>query len=140
MAILKSKGTVFSYAISSVLTAVPQIVSIDKSGEETETMDVRALDSAVGLPLAPTGFVKPCEISLDVLFDATAASVHRSIITDMRTPPTTPSTCKLARTDVGPSAEVWTVAGIGFDESMEGSKPIGGKFKFTCTGTPTLTN
>jgi len=139
MAILKSKGTIFQYSISSTLTAVPQIVSIDKSGEGSETMDVRALDSAVGLPMAATGFVKSCEITLDVLFDSTSASVHRSILADMRTP-TMGVVTKLTRTDAGPSAEAWTTAGISFDESMEGSKPIGGKFKFTMTGSPSLTS
>ena len=139
MAVLKSKGTVFQYTIAASLTAVPQIVSIDKSGEGSEVMDIRALDSAVGLPMAPTGFVKACEITLDVLFDSTAAAVHRSILADMRTP-TMGVVTKLLRTDAGPSAEAWTTAGIEFSETIEGTKPIGGKFKFIMTGSPTNTN
>ena len=49
----------------------------------------------------------------------------------------TPATnvCSLTYTDSGPVTETWTAAGVGWDESIEGSKPITAKFKFTLTGT-----
>lgn len=132
MAIMKSKGTVLKMTISSVLTAIPGIVSIDKSGEGGESMDVRALDSSAGLPKAATGFVNPPEIGGELLYDA-ANAVHVAMKSLMRTPANNVIT--LTYTDAGPVTESWTSVTLGMDESFEGTKPATTKFKFTCTGT-----
>lgn len=135
MAVMKSKGTVFKITIASVLTAVPGIVSIDKSGEEGESMDVRALDSSAGLPMASTGFVKPPTIGFDFLVDR-ANAVHVAMYALMRAPATNVVT--LTYTDSGPVTETWTSVTVGIDESFEGTKAVTGKAKFVLTGTASL--
>ncbi len=129
---MKSKGTSVLQSISSVYTAIPGIVSIDKSGEEAETADIRTLDGAAGLPLAPTGFVKPPTISMTILYDAAHAS-HVALKTLMRTPVVT--NFKVTTTDAGPLSEIWSVVGVGVDESYEGTKYAEAKVKLTCSGT-----
>lgn len=137
MAVMKSKGTVVKVTISSVLTAVPAITTIDKSGEETETMDTRTLDGGIGLTLAPTGFVKPCTMTLSILYDA-ANTVHAFMKTTMRTPANLPNAVTLTYTDAGPVVETHSCVGIGFDESMDGTKPVEGKVKLTMSGLATV--
>lgn len=135
MATMKSKGTVYKVTISSVLTAVPGITTIDKSGEESETTDIRSLDGGVGLPLAATGFVKPCVVTLSILYDA-ANSVHAFLKTAMRTV-AFPNAQTLTYTDVGPVTETYSCVGIGVDESFDGTKAVEAKVKLTMSGLAT---
>lgn len=126
MARIKGKGTVFKVTISSVLTAVPGIISIDKSGEETETEEIRVLDGGIGIENDPTGFVKSCVITLEMYADP-ANSVHTFLKTTMRTPANLPNATTLTSTDAGPVTETWSCVGIAISEKYEAS----GRVKWT---------
>jgi len=135
MAVMKSKGTVLKMTIASVLTAIPQIVTLSKSGEKGETDDVRALDSAAGLPNASTGFVAPPKISGEMILDR-ANAVHVAMFALMRAPAN--NVLNLVYTDTGPVTEAWTSTALGIDEDFDGSKAVRAKFEWTLTGTATV--
>lgn len=131
---MKSKGTALLYSISSVYTAIPQIISIDKSGEQTETYDSRTLDGAAGLTKAPTGYVAPPTISGEMFYDA-ADTTHIKLKTDMRAPTNLPNNCKITFTDTGPLSEIWSCVGIGIDEKIVGNDGVKASFKLELSGT-----
>lgn len=129
---MKAKGTILKMTISSVLTAIPGITALDKSGEESETMETWSFDSGAPITHAPTGRVKAPTLGGTLFYDA-ANAVHAAMKTYMRTPAT--NVLNLIYTDAGPVTEVWTAAGLGMDESFEATKPVEIKFKFTLSGT-----
>lgn len=135
MATMKSKGTVLKMTIASVLTAIPGIISLDKSGEKGESTPIRALDSSAGLPKTQTGFVEPPTISGTLLLDR-ANPVHVAMYAYMRTPAN--NVLNLVYTDTGPVTEAWTAVTLGMDDSFEGSKAVECKFSFELTGTATV--
>lgn len=129
---MKGKGTSILQSISAVYTAIPAVISIDKSGEESEVYDARTLDSAAGLPKEPTGFVAPPVISLEMFYDAAHAS-HIAIKTLIRAP--TATNFKITYTDTGPLSEVWSVVGVGMDEKVVGNDGVKATVKLTTSGT-----
>lgn len=135
MAVMKSKGTVLKMTVTATLTAIPGIVSIEKAGEEGESMDIRSLDSAVGLPMSQTGHVKPPTITIELLLDR-ANAVHAALYALMRAPAN--NVLNLVYTDTGPVTEAWTCVTVGIDESFEGTKAVSAKVKFTLTGSATI--
>lgn len=130
---LKSKGTVLAVSISAVYTAIPQIISIDKSGEADETFDSRTLDGAAALTKAPTGFYAPPTISTEFFYDA-ADTTHAFLKTTMRTPANLPVNVKLTYTDAGPVSEVWSCVGIALDEKFAGNDGVKATAKFEMSG------
>lgn len=132
MAKMKSKGTVLARDISSVYTAIPQIISINKSGEASETYDSRTLDGSAGLTKDPTGFVTPPTIAFDMFYDA-ANSVHAGLKTLMRAP--TATNFKITYTDAGPVSEIWSVVGVSMDETIEGANGVKASVTLTTSGT-----
>lgn len=130
---MKSKGTAFLVSIASVYTAIPALISIDKSGQEDETYDSRTLDGDAGLTLEPTGFVKPPVISVEYFYDA-AHTVHAFLKTTMNTPANLPVNTKLTYTDAGPVSEIWACVGIGIDEKFAGNDGVKATAKFTMSG------
>lgn len=125
MARMKGKGTVVKATIATVLTAIPGIISIDVSGEESETEEIRVLDGGAPLEMDSTGFVKARAWTLELYYDA-ANSVHAFLKTSMRTPVNV--VCTLTYTDAGPVTETQTCTGIAWSEKVESS----GRVKATC--------
>lgn len=135
MAKMKSKGTVLLKSIASVYTAIPQIVSISKSGEKSETYDSRTLDGAAALTHDPTGYYEVPTIKAELFYDA-ANAVHAGIKTDIRTPANFPVNYKLTYTDAGPVSEIWSVNGAGLDETIEGTKGVMASLELQTSGAP----
>lgn len=130
---MRSKGTALLMSIGSVYTAVPQIISIDKSGEKGETFDGRTLDGGAGLPKLSTGFVEPPTISGEIFLDQ-ANAVHLAMKALMRTPVDT--NFKLTYTDAGPVSEIWVVTALGISEKMTGNEGVKANFELITSGSP----
>lgn len=129
---MKSKGTVLSQSIASVYTAIPAIISIDKSGEKSETYDSRTLDGAAALTKEPTGYVAPPTISGELFYDAAHTS-HAAFKSLVRAPVAT--NFKITYTDVGPVSEVWSGVGFGWDEKIVGTDGVKASFSIETSGT-----
>lgn len=130
---MKSKGTALLMSIASVYTAIPQIISIDKSGEKAETFDGRTLDGGAGLPKLSTGFVEPPTISGEMFLDQ-ANTVHVAMKALMRTPVDT--NFKITYTDAGPVSEIWLVTAVGISEKMVGNDGVKANFELITSGSP----
>ncbi|HSG60852.1 MAG TPA: hypothetical protein VLA24_05385, partial [Pseudomonadales bacterium] len=74
-----SKGTVLQQEISSVFTAVAQVISIDQSGAESETFESTTLDtSGAGKEYAQTGYTEGGSLSFELFYDPALAG-HQAI-------------------------------------------------------------
>ena len=135
MAKQKGKGTVLAVEISSVYTAVPQIISIDKSAEASETFMARTLDGAVHSEQLSTGYVANAEISFEFFYDSGNA-VHTFLKTSMRTPPAAGVNAKLTDTASSPLVEIWNCTGIGVDEKYATDDGVKATCKLTTSGNP----
>ena len=133
-ATIKSRGCVFKWAVSSVLTAVPLIKSISKSGQGTKTSEVETLDGPVGTLHVPTGFASVAKIALKMFLDP-ANAVHVALKSASVTPGAV--ACSLTYTDAGPVTETYSGTSVGFDEDIDGSKPVECTCNIQTSGLPT---
>lgn len=112
MTVLRVKGTVIKQEISSVLTAVAQIVEFSHSGAESETFDATTVDtSGAGKEYAPTGYSEGGSFDFSIFYDPALAG-HQAL-TDLVT---TPAECNfdITFTDAGATNCTFTAAGVGF--------------------------
>jgi hypothetical protein len=112
MAVIKSKGTVLKQEISTVLTAVAQVISWEHSGAESETFEKDTLDNtSAGIPYGQTGRSEGGSFSFELFFDPALAG-HQAI-TDLVI---TPAECdwELTFADTGTTQWPFTGAGVGF--------------------------
>jgi len=117
MAKVKGKGNVLQAEISSVYTAIPQIISINKSGEASETYDGRTIDGSARPDMPSTGYVTPSQIGFECFWDS-ANTVHAFLKTSMRTPPAAGVNVKHIDVSGTPVTEIYNVTGIGIDETI----------------------
>lgn len=115
MAKNRGKGTVLAAEISSVYTAIPAMISIDKSGEASETYNGRTIDGSKHAEMPNSGYVSNPTIGGEMFYDSGNA-VHTFLKTSMRTPPAAGVNFKLTDTASTPLVEIWNVTGIGVDE------------------------
>lgn len=111
----KGKGQALAAEISSVYTAIPQITSIDKSGEASITYEAMTLDGNVHSDQPNTGYVSCPKIGFECYWDS-ANTVHAFLKTSMRTPPAAGVNFKHTDTAGTPVVEIWNCTGIGVDE------------------------
>jgi len=138
---IRSKGTSINQSISSVYTAIPGIISIDKTGEKNVTYDSTTIDGATAKTKANAGYTEPPEIGFDFFYDPTHAS-HIALKTLMRTPSTTipagnveaGTLFKFIYTDTGPLDEIWNVVGVGVDEKFAQNDGVKSSCKLECSG------
>lgn len=134
MAKLKGKGTTLQQTISSVLTDVAQVISIDLSGEASEDYDSTTLDGAAYKTKELTGYTEPGSLSAELFFDPALAG-HAAIVALM----TAPATCvwKLKYSDSGPSSLTYTSTGLGLDQKVVTNDGLKATLKMNRTGAPT---
>jgi hypothetical protein len=132
----KGKGNVLQCEISSVYTAIPQIISIDKSGEASETFPARTLDGNKHSDMLNTGYVSNPEIGFECFWDS-ANTVHAFLKTSMRTPPTAGVNFKHIDVSGTPVTEIWLVYGIGIDEKITTDDGCKANVKLQTSGDPT---
>lgn len=107
MTIIASKGTAIQLSIASVYTTISQTISIDAPSVEVQTFNATALDSGVGMPKKPTGYVDGGTANGSGFFDPVLA-VHQAL-TDLLTTPAV-ALWKILWSDAATTA--WTFSGI----------------------------
>lgn len=134
MAKVPSKGTVLQMDISSTLTAIAQITSIEHSGAESLTYDSTTLDGGVYKTYDPTGYTEPGDVSFELFFDP-ALSGHQAI-TDLLTTPAVHdfnvTFADSATTDMGE----FDVAGLQFGWSAQMENGLTASVTCKITGAP----
>jgi hypothetical protein len=115
MAKNRGKGTVLAVDMGGVYTAIPQLISIDKSGEASETFSGRTIDGTKHSDMPNSGYISNPTIGGEMFFDSGNA-VHTFLKTSMRTPPTAGVNAKLTDTASTPLVEIWNCTGVGVDE------------------------
>ncbi len=135
MAKQKGKGTVLAAEISSVYTAIPGMITIDKSGEASEVYNGRTLDGNVHSDQPNTGYVSNPEIGGEFFYDSGHAT-HAFLKTSMRAPPTAGVNFKLTDTASTPLVEIWNCTGIGVDEKYSTDDGVKATLKLTTSGNP----
>lgn len=135
MALVKGKGNVLQAEISSVYTAIPQIISIDKTGEKSETYNGRTLDGTVHDAQPPSGYVSNPTWSFECFWDS-ANTVHTFLKTSMRTPPDAGVNFKHIDVSGTPVTEIYNVTGIGIDEKIVTDDGVKATVTLTTSGNP----
>lgn len=137
MAKVICKGTSLKQEISSVYTAVAQIISIDMSGSEALTFDSTTLDGGVAKTYTSTGYAETPEVSFEMFYDP-ALSGHQSYTDLIETP--TQTNFRITYADTGATTQTHATVGHKADVAVamdDGLKMTGG-YKVTGTaGWPT---
>lgn len=133
---VRGKGNVLQAEISSVYTAIPQIFSLKKSGEKSETYSARTFDGTVHDEQPCTGYTANPEISFEYFMDS-ANTVHAFLKTSMRTPPVAGVNFKHIDVSGTPVTEIWNCTGIGIDETYATDDGVKATCTLTTSGNPT---
>lgn len=135
MAKVKCKGTVLKQDISSVLTAVAQVISIDIGESATETYETTSLDTAgAGKTFAATGYADPGDVSFEIFWDPALAG-HQSLTDDITTP--AERDYQIVFADVGATDMDFTSAGIGFGATVAMNDGLKASVTLKTSGLPT---
>lgn len=134
MAKLKGKGTTLQQTISSVLTDVAQVISLDLSGEGSLDYDSTTLDGLVYETKELTGYSAAGNVKAELFFDPALAG-HQAIVALI----TTPATCvwKLKYSDAGPSSLTYTSTALGLDQKVVTNDGLKATLTMNRTGVPT---
>ena len=127
------KGTSLLISISSVYTAIPQMINIDKSGESSETYMARTIDGPVHSEQPSTGYVSNPTIGGECYWDSGNA-VHVALKVLMRTP--TLTNFKLTDVATTPVSEIWPVSGVAIDEKYATDDGVKATLTLTTSGNP----
>ena len=113
MAKVVGKGTVLQEEISSVYTAVAQIISIDLPEGVSETVECDTLDNAnAGIPYGATGRTEGGSCSGEMFLDPALAG-HKKFTAKLTAPLTTlPTNYKIIFADTGVTEWIFAVAGV----------------------------
>lgn len=131
----RGKGTACLAEISSVYTAIPQIISLDIGGEASETFDAKTLDGTTHPGRPSTGFVSNPDISLECFWDS-GDTVHLFLTTSMRTPPAAGVNFKITDVATSPLSTIWNVTGIGIDQKYAPDDGVRATVKLATSSNP----
>lgn len=142
MAKLRSKGSILQQTISSVLTNVAQVISMDSSGEASLDFDSTTLDQALHYETKDlTGYASPGTFKFELFYDPALAGhvALRSLVDGVGFSPVAPQTCvfKLKYSDSAPSSTTFTVAGISMDEKFSAQDGVRMTLSMNKTSSPT---
>lgn len=132
MAKIKCKGTSLKQEISSVYTAVAQILSLEKTGSESGTFDSTTLDGGVAKTYDPTGYSEPGECSGELFYDP-ALSGHQSYTDLIETPVAT--NFRITYADNAATTQTFSCTGFGADVTVAMDDGLKMKFKLKISGT-----
>ena len=123
MAKIASKGTAFKWTISSVLTTIAQVRSIESGESKAGMTKVTALDSSVGDEYIGTGYIEFGQPKISGFFDP-AASTHKALTADHTA--IASRAASIAWPDTGASS--WTFTA--FCESFKANSSEGNPLQF----------
>lgn len=131
---LKGKGTILAQSISSVYTAIPQLINITISGEATETFDSTTLDGAAYKTKTSTGYTNPPTVSAEGFYDPddTTIQAFEGLLASH-----TATNFKVTYTDATPKEAVYSGVGFGFDKSVSPSDGTKCTYTIETSGAPT---
>jgi hypothetical protein len=135
MARTKSKGTVLSITVSSVLTAVPGIIDAKWSGAKSLAVACETLDnSAAGIPYEVTGSSEPGTISGNLYFDP-VNTVHLAMLALITTPATVAGSLAYASGTV--KTQTFTAASMEMGTEISNAKdPVKSPFSMQLAAMP----
>lgn len=137
MAIVKCKGTALKLTIVATPTAIPNLLSLDHSGAESEFFDSTALDTSGAYRTSElTGYSKPGTVSAELFYDPGSAT-HQAI-TDLITTPAA-SVWQIAFVDSGNSTQDLAVTGVKFGSTVAMDDGLKGSIELQLSGTPDFT-
>ncbi len=137
MAKIKGKGTVLKQDISSTLTAVAQVISLDISGAESETFECDSLDNtSSGIPYSQTGRSEGGSTSGELFFDPVLAG-HQAMTDIIITPAET--AWEVVFADAGSTP--WSIlgAGLSFGVTVALNDGLKSSFEIKHSGLPGYT-
>ena len=147
MAKLRSKGCVLQQTISSVLTTVAQVISMDSSGEASLDFDSTTLDQSLHYETKDlTGYASPGTFKFELFYDPALAGhiALRSLVDGVGFTPVAPQTCvfKIKYSDATailttPSSTTFSIAGISMDEKFATGDGIKMSVTMNKTSSPT---
>jgi len=134
MAKIRGKGTSFLMTVAAAYTAIPNLISVNVSGEKAETYDSTTLDGAVVKTKDHTGYSEAATISAEAFYDpsnAVMAAWEALIATPAN------NNVKITYTDSGPTSVIYAGVGFGIDKTVVANDGV--KATLTCetTGAPT---
>jgi len=136
MAQVVCKGTVLKQTISSVLTAVAQVISLEVAESKGETYEADTLDnSGAGIPKKPTERAEGGDVTGELFFDPALAG-HQAI-TDLIT---TPALCvwNIVFADSGSTVLAFTSASVGLGVNVDLADGLKAPFTLELDGIPTF--
>lgn len=111
------KGTVLKQEISSALTAVAQVLTIDHDGAEAETFESTTLDTTgAGKEHTATGYTEGGSVGFEFFYDPALAG-HQTITDDVTTP--AERNWELTFADSGTTSAAFTSAGTSFGFNVD---------------------
>lgn len=117
MAKIKCKGTKLQQELAMTLTDVAQVISLEKSGAESETYDSTTLDtSGAGKEYDPTGYTEGGTVAAELFYDPALAG-HQAM-TDLLTTPAKQN-WNMIFADAAPTSYPFVGAGVGFDVAVD---------------------
>jgi len=135
MAFVKCKGTALQQEISSVYTAVAQIISIDLPEAEAETYEADTLDSSgAGIPHKSTGRSEGGSCSGELFYDPALAG-HKALTELIRSPQA--ENWKVVFADDGSSEWAFAGAGFSFGGTVALNDGLKANFSIKLDGIPT---
>jgi hypothetical protein len=130
---IKSKGTALLMDISSTYTAIPQLLSVNISGEATTTYDSTTLDGPVHMTNDPTGYTTAPTIAAEGFYDPDDA-VITAYEALLKTPAAT--NFKVTYVDTTPTSVVYVGTGFGLDKTVALSDGVKASYSIQTSGTP----
>ena len=128
MAFIRGKGTVFNLEVSTVLTAIGQVMSIDLPEHEAETFEADTLDNSnPGIPYKATGRVEGGSVGIEGFLDPVLASFQ--VITDRLNTPTTSEGGSIVFADTATTSWAFEIAGA----TLGGTVVLNDGVKFTAS-------
>lgn len=142
MAKLVGKGTVFNQYISTVYTAVAQIISITLPDVQSETYEADTLDNSdYGIPYEPTKRVEGGSFGMEVFLDPALAG-HQSLIDVIENPispaANTKTDMQLKFSDASATAWSFHAAGGSMGGSIQLSDGVKANFTWKVNKIPTF--
>lgn len=130
---IKSKGTSLLMEISSVYTAIPQLLSISISGEASTTYDSTTLDGPVHMTNDPTGYTTSPTIAAEGFYDPDDAVIG-GYADLLNTPVET--NFKVTYTDTTPTSVIYAGTGFGFDKTVSPADGVKCSYSIQTSGDP----
>jgi hypothetical protein len=130
---IKSKGTALLMDISSTYTAIPQLLSINISGEATTTYDSTTLDGPVHMTNDPTGYCTAPTIAAEGFYDPDDA-----VITAYEALLSTPvaTNFKITYVDTTPTSVIYSGTGFGLDKNVSPADGVKASYNIQTSGEP----